>query len=383
MPIIHFPGSQVQGYTINNQLGPFGGQAVPYEGTDASGQRVFIKQFHTPTATSADAEDFVQRQLALKDALSRIPAFVSVILDVFEEDGCFYQVAEWVEGTNLNQLFEEMGSDLDAEVRILNAKVLAFSIRQIHAQGVAHLDLKPDNVLMEQKDTGKSVASVFRIIDFDSAVVDGAPLPAKFLGTPSYHSPEHCDGGSGPVKPGKHSDVFTLGIMLYQLLANRYPYGGEWPESALRRETVPLSELNPDIPPPVSELIWRALSPIAAERPKAAEIHQALLDAETKSDRLHFHIGATPFRKGSEFIFGRGSEEFRGVRGVESLSKRQLRFYKAGGNGFWEVALLSDRLPMSVNSEEVSCDINNPPRRRLQRGDVIKVGTVEIIIDSL
>jgi serine/threonine protein kinase len=383
MPIILFPGSRVRGYTINNQLGPFGGQAVPYEGADAAGRRVFIKQFHTPTATSPDAEEFVQRQLALKDALSRIPAFVSVILDMFEDDGCFYQVAEWVEGTNLDQLFEEMGGNLDAEVRMLNAKVLAFSIQQIHAQGVAHLDLKPANVLMEQKDTGKSVASVFRIIDFDAAVVDGAPLPPKFLGTVPYHSPEHCDEGRGLVKPGKHSDVFTLGIMLYQLLANRYPYEGEWPECALRREATPLRELNPDIPPAVSELVWRALSPVAAERPTAAEIHQALLDAEAKSDRLHFRIGSTPFRKGAEFILGRGSEEFRGVRGVESLSKRQLRFYKSGGSGYWEVALLSERLPMVVNSEEVVCNVNNPPRRRLSRGDVIKVGPVEIVIDAL
>ncbi len=382
MPIIHFPGSMVRGYTINNVLGALGGQAVPYEGSDAHGRRVFIKQFHTPTATSPDAEEFVQRQLALKDALSRIPAFVSVIIDIFEDDGCFYQVAEWVEGTNLNQLFEEMGDDLEAEVRILNAKVLAYSIRQIHAQGVAHLDLKPANVLVEQKDTGKSVASVFRIIDFDAATVEGAPRPERFIGTHSYHSPEHCDAGGG-VRPGRHSDVFTLGIMLYQLLANRYPYDGEWPECALRREAVPLRELNPDIPPTVSELVWRALSPVAAERPKAAEIHQALLDAETKSDRLHFRIGSTPFRKGGEFILGRGNEEFRGVRGVESLSKRQLRFYKSGGSGYWEVALLSDRVPMVVNSEEVSCAIDNPPRRRLNRGDVIKVGTVEIVIDSL
>lgn len=381
MPIIHFPGSLVRGYTINNVLGALGGQAVPYEGSDPDGRRVFIKQFHTPTVASPDAEDFVQRQLALKEALGRIPAFVSVVLDMFEDDGCFYQVAEWVEGKNLNQLFEEMGGDLGAETRILNAKVLAYSIRQIHAQGVAHLDLKPANVLMEKKDTGKSVASVFRIIDFDAATVEGAPLPSHFIGTHSYHSPEHC--GAGGLKPGMYSDVFTLGIMLYQLLANRYPYEGEWPECALRRDAVPLREHNPDIPPAVSDLIWRALSPDAAERPRAAEIHQALLDAETKSDRLHFRVGATPFRKGGEFILGRSNEEFRGVRGVESLSKRQLRFYKSGGDGHWEVALLSDRVPMSVNSEEVSCDINNPPRRRLSRGDVIKVGAVEITIDAL
>lgn len=382
MPIILFPDSKVRGYTINNLLGALGGQAVPYEATDASGQRVFIKQFHTPTAISPDAEDFMQRQLALKEALSRIPAFVSVILDVFEDDGCFYQVAEWVEGKNLEQLFVEMGGNLDPEVRILNAKVLAFSIRQMHAQGVAHLDLKPANILMEQKDIGSSATNVFRIIDFDAAIVEGAPLPTDFLGTPFYHSPEHRSSGS-LIKPGRHSDVFTLGIMLYQLLANRYPYEGEWPESALRREAVPLHELNPEIPHDVSELIWRALSPDAAERPKASEIHQALLDAEKKSDRLTFRIGSTSFRKGGDFMLGRGNEEFRGIRGIESLSKRQLRFYKAGGHGRWEVALLSDRVPLSVNNEEVSCDINNPPRRQLKQGDMLRVGAVEIIIDSL
>jgi serine/threonine protein kinase len=317
----------------------------------------------------------------LKDALDRIPAFVSVILDVLEYDDIFYQIAEWVEGTNLEQLYVEMGADLDPATALLNAKVLAYSIRQIHAQGVAHLDLKPANVIMERRGIGSSVADVFRIIDFDLANVEGAP-PQKSNGTPPYQAPEQIDAGRfGSL--GKHSDVFTLGIMLYQLLALRFPFGGDWPDAALNRNVPPPHEINPAIPLDVSQIVWRALSPISSDRPQAAEIHQALLDAERKPDRLNFRVGSMRFRKGEEFNFGNAYDEFRGLRGIETVSRRQLRFYKLGGDGSWEVALLSQRVPMSIDGEVISCNSNNPPRRLLRKGNVIKIGTLEIVIDSI
>lgn len=381
MAKVLFPNSSVRSYTITRTLGAFGGQAIPYEAKDAAGGRVFLKQFHTPTPATPRALDFMTRQMALKDALSRIPGFVSVILDVFEHDSCFFQIAEWIEGTNLEQLYTEIGSDLNPEITLLNAKVLAFSIRRVHSEGVAHLDLKPGNIIMERKGVGSTVANVFRIIDFDGAIVEGAP-PQKSLGTAPYQSPEQIEPDKhGPL--GKHSDIFAVGIMLYQLLAGRFPFGDDWPESALQRKTVPPHQINPAIPAEVSDLVWHALSPDSAERPKAAEIHQALLNAEKKPDRLTLRIGSTPFRKDKEFLFGQGAEEFKSVRGIETVSRRQLRFYRVGGGGPWEVALLSERVPMTINGEEIAVNPANPPRHRLKKGDRVKVGDLEIVVDSL
>lgn len=381
MPKVLFPNSRVRSYMVTRTLGAFGGQAIPYEARDVSGRRVFLKQFHTPTPATPSAVDFMTRQMALKDALSRIPAFVSVIEDVFEYESCFYQIAEWIEGTNLEQVYTEIGSDLNSDVTLLNAKVLAFSIRRIHSEGVAHLDLKPGNIIMERKGVGSAVANVFRIIDFDGAIVEGAP-PQKSLGTVPYQAPEQIEPERhGPL--GKHSDIFTLGIMLYQLLAGRFPFGDDWPESALRRKTIPPNQINPSVPAEVSELVWRALSPDSAERPKAAEIHQALLDAERKPDRLTLRFGSTPYRKEKEFLFGQASEEFKTVRGIDTVSRRQLRFYRASGDGPWEVALLSERIPMTLNGEAIAVNPANPPRRRLKKGDKIKVGNLEIVIESV
>jgi serine/threonine protein kinase len=381
MPTLLFPDSRVGPYTITRVLGAFGGQAIPYEAKDSSGKTIFLKQFHTPTPAMPNARQFMERQTALKDALDQIPAFVSVILDLFEFDGVFYQVAEWVNGTNLENLYTEIGSDLNPEVALLNAKVLAYSIKQIHAQGVAHLDLKPGNVIMERRGIGSSVADVFRIIDFDLAIVDGAPTQ-KSIGTPPYQAPEQINVDRfGSL--GKHTDIFTLGVMLYQLLAVRFPFGADWPEGALKRSAVPPKEINPAIPSEVSQMVWRALCPVSSERPQAAEIHQALLNAERKPNRLDFRVGSLRFRKGEEFIFGKGYTEFRGLRGIETVSRRQLRFYKVGGDGSWEVALLSQRVPMQVDGELIPCNPNNPPRRLLERGNVIKVGTLEMVIDSL
>jgi serine/threonine protein kinase len=381
VPKVLFPNSSVRSYTITRTLGAFGGQAIPYEARDASGNRVFLKQFHTPTPATPSAIDFMTRQQALKDALNRIPAFVSVIVEVFEHESCFFQIAEWIEGTNLEQLYTEIGNDLNPDITLLNAKVLAYSIRRIHSEGVAHLDLKPGNIIMERKGIGSAVANVFRIIDFDGAIVDGAP-PQKSLGTVPYQAPEQIEPDKHGTL-GKHSDIYALGIMLYQLLAGRFPFGDDWPESALKRNTVPPHQINPSIPREVSDLVWRALSPDSAERPKASEIHQALLDAEKKPDRLTLRIGSTPYRKDKEFLFGQGSEEFKTVRGIETVSRRQLRFYRVGGDGPWEVSLLSERVPMSINSESIPFNPGNPPRRRLKKGDKIKVGNVEIVIDSV
>lgn len=381
MARVHFPNESVRSYTITRILGAFGGQAIPYEAKDSAGHTVFLKQFHTPTPVTPGAIDFMKRQQALQDALGRIPAFVSVILDVFEHGSCFYQIAQWIEGTNLEQLYTEIGNDLNPDVTLLNAKVLAYSIRRIHSEGVAHLDLKPANIIMERKGIGSAVANVFRIIDFDGAIVEGAP-PQKSFGTVPYQAPEQIEPDArGPL--GKHTDIFALGIMLYQLLAGRFPFGDNWPQSALERSTVPPHEINAAIPRAVSELVWRALSPDSAERPKAAEIHQALLDAERKPDRLTLRIGSTPYRMDKEFLFGQASEEFKAVRGIETVSRRQLRFYRVGGAGPWEVALLSERVPMSINGEKIPANPASPPRHRLNKGDKIQVGSVEIVIDAL
>lgn len=379
MPKIHSRGDKVREYTIR-EIGTPGGQAIPCQSINERGDRIFLKQFIRPTPASPDAADFMARQKILKEALNKIPAFVSVILDVFEWDACFYQVSEWVEGTNLEQLFVE--GDLDHDTALLNAKVLAYSIGKIHSQGVAHLDLKPGNVIMERKTVGSSVADVFRIIDFDAAIVEGAPLPQEFFGTDYYKSPEHVDPDNFG-KPGRHSDIFTLGIMLYQLLAKCYPYVGEWPQCAVNRETTPPHEINPEIPCEISELVWRSLSPNFLERPRALEIHQALLDLEKRPGRLEVRIGSTKYRKSEEFVFGYDNTEFQSIRGIRTVSRKQLRFYRVGGHGPWEVALLSGRVPMEINSEKILFNPSNPPRRRLSKGDRIKVGSVEMVIDSV
>ncbi|HEX6040540.1 serine/threonine protein kinase [Longimicrobium sp.] len=295
------PGDEINGYTITDVFGP-GAMAISYGARAPSGQRVFFKQYKSPAVTVEWYRGYVRYQKELNRRIAESPArnFCVRALDAFEAvwgGRNYFQVFEFVEnGADLGGIFEQEaaanGGRAPAppfnatmwERHVIWAKVLMSGIHTLHRVNVAHADLKPDNAFLVED---PSIAAGFqlKLIDVDFSVLTDEPAPwhghQGYVGSDNYRSPEHFTAGA---VPGAASDVFTCGLMLYQLLAGRHPYWSEdqteYARKALAYEA-PLPVLGGQMPGPatneaVAEIIRRCLAPRPQDRPTAEEVRDVL-----------------------------------------------------------------------------------------------------------
>jgi serine/threonine protein kinase len=295
-------GDAINGYQIDKVFGP-GAMAISYAARKSSGQRVFFKQYKSPSVTVAWYRDYVRYQKELNRRIAESPArnFCVRAIESFEAvwgGRTYFQVFELVEnGADLGGIFEREaeangGHRLavpfrDArlwEQHVIWAKVLMSGINTLHAANVAHADLKPDNAFLIED---PSIAAGFqlKLIDLDFSVLTDQTAPwhghQGYVGTDNYRSPEHFTAGA---TPGAASDVFTCGLILYQLLAGRHPYWAEDQSEYARMALAHAAErpvLGGTMPAPatneaVSDILWRCLSPRPADRPTAAEVRDVL-----------------------------------------------------------------------------------------------------------
>ncbi|MGH3850336.1 MAG: protein kinase domain-containing protein, partial [Pseudonocardiaceae bacterium] len=196
------------------------------------------------------------------------------IFDWGEEDGTYFIVMEYVDGDTLRELINTKGPLSAVRAAEIGADV-AGALHFAHLSGVVHRDVKPGNVLL----SGGRV----KVTDFGIAR-NGDPAESltqtgAVMGTATYFSPEQAQGHT--VDP--RSDVYSLGVVLYEMVAKRPPFTGESPLSIayqhVREEPSPPSAYNPNIPASFDELILRAMAKHPDDRPASAdELRDELLD---------------------------------------------------------------------------------------------------------
>jgi eukaryotic-like serine/threonine-protein kinase len=174
-----------------------------------------------------------------------------------------YMVLEWVDGRLLRQvLIEQKKLPIERAVRITLG--ICDALEYIHSHGVVHRDLKPENIMLDADDH-------IKLIDFGIAGAAGTRRLtfAKFtqtMGTPDYISPEQVKSKRGDAR----SDIYSLGVMLYEMLTGDVPFHGPNPfaimNDRLMNNPVPPRELNPEISPQLQEIIYRALERNPANR---------------------------------------------------------------------------------------------------------------------
>jgi eukaryotic-like serine/threonine-protein kinase len=167
-----------------------------------------------------------------------------------------YMVMEWVDGRLLRQIMFE-AKTLPAERAARIAAKIAHALDYIHNHGVVHRDLKPENIMVDRDDN-------IKLIDFGIAGKEGAPRLtfaklSHVMGTPEYISPEQVKGKRGDGR----SDIYALGVMLYEMLTGKAPFQGPNPfaimNDRLLNSPVPPREIDPSISPQLQEVIYRAL----------------------------------------------------------------------------------------------------------------------------
>ena len=187
------------------------------------------------------------------------------IMKVFRDDdrSHLYMVMEWVEGRELRKLLIEQ-KKLSTERAVSIIAAVCRALDYAHASGVVHRDLKPENIMVDRDDRAK-------LIDFGIAGRAGARqltfgAMSQLMGTPDYVSPEQVNGQAGDAR----SDIYALGIMLYEMVTGATPFRGPNPfavmNDRLQNNPIPPRELNPEVSPQLQEVIYRALRREPADR---------------------------------------------------------------------------------------------------------------------
>ena len=248
------PGEQLDHYRIEGLVAR-SGMASIFRATDMrNGREVAIKIPHPEMEADPVLYDRFQREAEIGQKLDH-PGVMKVLAD--KDRSQLYMVMEWVNGRLLRQVLHDQGKKLPTERAIKITIGIADALDYIHRNGVVHRDLKPENIMIDGDDR-------IKLIDFGIAGKEGAKRLtfaklSQVMGTPDYISPEQVKGKRGDGR----SDIYALGVMLYEMLTGKTPFQGPNPfaimNDRLMNNPIPPREVNPEISPELQEVIYRAL----------------------------------------------------------------------------------------------------------------------------
>jgi eukaryotic-like serine/threonine-protein kinase len=264
-------GDALDRFTIVEAIG-HGAFSDVYLAEEEDGRRVVIKVPHEAMMGDVGAFDRFRREMEIVARLDH-PG-IQHSFDLGEDRTRPYLVLEYIDGVTLREIERREGR-LPVARAVDIAGQLASAMGSAHARGICHRDLKPENVLVTAE--GRVV-----ITDFGIALMAGARrLTWRWLtstmGTPDYMAPEQVEGKRGDAR----TDVYALGIMLFEMLAGRVPWEGDNPLVVMAQHVnapLPsLREIDPMIPPPLEAVVTKCLRKNPDERyTDAGELHADL-----------------------------------------------------------------------------------------------------------
>src|SRR6516162_5470861 len=254
------PGTLLAGrYEILQLLG-HGGMGSVYKARDKELDRLIaLKLIRSELARNPQMllrfkqELILARQVTHKNVIR--------IFDLGQSDGIKFITMDFVEGKDLRALLQERGRFPPNEAARIMLQICR-ALEAAHAEHVIHRDLKPQNIMLDQR------GRVF-VMDFGiarSAHLPGMTQTGALIGTPEYMSPEQARG----EKLDERSDIFSLGVVFYEILTGKSPYPSDTPLATLwkrmQEPVTPPSQLEPDLPPALDAIVVKALQIVPENR---------------------------------------------------------------------------------------------------------------------
>ena len=266
------PGQELDHYRIESPVAD-SGMASIYRAIDMrDGRQVAIKIPHMALEQDPVRADRFRREEQIGSTLNH-PNVMKIYAD--DHRSGTYMVMEWCEGRLLRQILTEEGK-LAPERAIKITLGILRALDYIHNHGVVHRDLKPENIMVDDQDN-------IKLIDFGIASIEGAKRLTytgytQALGTPDYIAPEQVKGKRGDAR----SDLYAVGIMLYEMLSGKTPFSGPSPLAVMNDRLInhplPPRVAEPSITPQLQEVLYRAIEREPKNRYPSA--HAFALDLE-------------------------------------------------------------------------------------------------------
>jgi len=311
-------GALADRYAIEREVGR-GGMATVFRAQDLKHRRpVAIKVLKPELAAALGGQRFL-REIEIAAGLSH--PHILPLYDSGDAAGLLYYVMPFVEGETLRgRLTREKQIPLDESLRI--TRELADALHYAHGQGLVHRDVKPENVLFV---TGHAVLSDFGIARAVTAAATGEHLTqtGAGIGTPSYMSPEQAFGAD---ELDARSDVYSLGCVLYEMLAGRTPFTGATAQAIIAQTvTSPPPPLQNSVPDWTAQAVKKALAKEPADRfSTAAQLSQALqapaqAAANTKSIAVLPFVNMSADPENEYFTDGIAEEIINALTKIQAL----------------------------------------------------------------
>ena len=253
-------------YRLEHELGR-GGMGVVYRGVDTRlGRPVAIKVLPAEATADIDRHRRFVREAQSASALNH-PNIVT-IYEIGEDAGTTFIAMELVEGTPLDRVIA--AGQLPVATSLDYAAQVAGALEVAHARALVHRDIKPANIVITPDGRAKvldfGLAKLVARAPSEPTITAMGTLPGTILGTLAYMSPEQAEGRNVDAR----SDLFSLGAVLYEMIAGRRPFAGTSDAglvtAILRDQPPPVAALRPGVPPDIERILGRALAKDPASR---------------------------------------------------------------------------------------------------------------------